>query len=370
LMAVFFLLVGLEIKREVLCGELSSPKGAALPIFGALGGMIVPALLYTTVALSIGGAESRRGWAVPMATDIAFALGVLALLGRRAPAGLKVFLAALAIADDLGAILVIAIFYTSQLSMAALGAAGVCLLLLIAGNKLGVRRTGFYAILGVALWLAVYKSGIHATIAGVLLALTIPARRRIDEAAFTERARSLVDAFAAGTHTPSDRDLSADQQDAVVSLERACEAVTQPLQRLEHALHPWVAFGIMPLFALANAGVAVSGATAREAVADPASIGTFLGLFFGKQIGVFAFAWLAVRTGLARLPSNTTWPQLFGVACLCGIGFTMSLFIAGLAFTSAQVLDHAKLAILGASTLSAVVGAAVLSLTGKRSAAE
>jgi NhaA family Na+:H+ antiporter len=203
----------------------------------------------------------------------------------------------------------------------------------------------------------------------VLLALTIPAKRRIDEAAFVATSRALIDEFDARAREPGDTSLSPDQAHVIHALERACEQVTQPLPRFEHALHPWVAFGIMPLFALANAGVAIDAASARAAVGDAASAGTFLGLLLGKQIGVFAFAWVAVRTGLAKLPSNTTWPQLYGVACLCGIGFTMSLFIAGLAFTSPQVLDHTKLAILAASALSAMVGALLLLITAGRSAA-
>jgi NhaA family Na+:H+ antiporter len=369
LMAVFFLVVGLEIKREVLGGELSSPKGAALPIAGALGGMVVPALIYAAITMTYGSAEARRGWAVPMATDIAFALGILALVGRRVPAGLRVFLAALAIADDLGAILVIAIFYTDHLSLGYLAAAGAYLVVLIIGNRMGVRRRLFYGLLGVALWIAVLQSGIHSTIAGVLLAMTIPADRRIDQGAFVARGRALFDQFAADVREPNDRELSHDQFDAVVGVERACEHVTRPLQRIQQTLHPWVAFGIMPLFALANAGVVVSAATARDAAGEPASIGAFVGLVVGKQVGVFAFAWLAVRTGLARLPAGATWPQLYGIACLCGIGFTMSLFIAGLAFSSPHILDHAKLAILAASTLSAVVGALLLATTGRAATA-
>jgi NhaA family Na+:H+ antiporter len=363
LMAVFFLVVGLEIKREVLVGELSSPKGAALPIAGALGGMIVPALIYTAVAFTWGTAEARRGWAVPMATDIAFALGVLALLGRRAPAGLKIFLAALAIADDLAAVLVIAFFYTSGVSAAALAWAAAFLIALIVANRAGVRRPLVYALLGAALWVAVLKSGVHATIAGVLLALTIPARSAIDETAFLARGRQLLDEFAKGVD-PGVTEPSADQTHAIHALEDACEQVTQPLERFEHALHPWVAYAIMPVFALANAGVALGGGTGEAAAAggatSPVSVGVFLGLFLGKQLGVFSFAWLAARAGLARLPSDSTWPQLYGVACLCGIGFTMSLFIASLAFQSAQTLDTAKLAVLAASALSAALGGAIL----------
>ena len=362
LMAVFFFVVGLEIKREVLVGELSSPKGAALPLAGALGGMVVPAAIYAGIALGWGTAEARRGWAVPMATDIAFALGVLALLGRRAPAGLKIFLTALAIADDLGAVLVIAFFYTEKLSVGALGWAAALLAALVVANRTGVRRGGVYFVLGVALWVAVLKSGVHATIAGVLLAMTIPARRRIDEAAFLARGRELLDKFAAGVN-PGEDHPSPTQRHAVHALEQACEQVTQPLYRIEHALHPWVAFGIMPVFALANAGVGLGGG---GGLWNSVGVGVLLGLFAGKQVGVFAFAWLAVRAGWARLPVGAGWRQLYGVAVLCGIGFTMSLFIASLAFRTAEALDSAKIAVLAASAASAALGAGLLMTTRAR----
>jgi NhaA family Na+:H+ antiporter len=319
LMAVFFFVVGLEIKREVLVGELSSVKGAALPLAGALGGMIVPAMIYAAIAVAMGTAEARRGWAVPMATDIAFALGVLALLGKRAPAGLKVFLTALAIADDLGAVVVIAVFFTAKLSGVALGWAALFLAALVVVNRMGVRRGVVSVVLGVGLWVAVLKSGVHATIAGVVLAMTIPGGAKADAPGLWER--------------------------------------------IEHALHPWVAFGIMPVFALANAGVVLAGG-AR--VSDPVTVGVMAGVFVGKQVGVFAFAWLAVRVGLARLPMGAGWGQLYGVAVLCGIGFTMSLFIAGLAFGSAAGrLDSAKVGVLVGSGMSAIVGAIVVIVAGR-----
>jgi NhaA family Na+:H+ antiporter len=259
------------------------------------------------------------------------------------------------------------VFYTAQLSFGALVCAGACVGVLALGNRLGVRRTAFYTIMGLALWVAVLKSGVHATIAGVLLAMTIPARRRIDQATFAKRTRALVDEFAASlgpAQSAGDSgNLSSHQVDVLYSIEHACEGAAKPLHRFERALYPWVALVVMPVFALANAGVAVTSTAAASAMSDPASIGIFLGLVLGKQLGVFAFAWLTVRIGLARLPSGATWPQLYGVAWLCGIGFTMSLFIAALAFTSPKVLDHAKLAILCASTLSAVVGTAVLIMT-------
>lgn len=351
LMAIFFFLVGLEIKREVLVGELASPRQAALPIAAAVGGMLVPAGLYAM--LNVGG-PGAAGWGVPMATDIAFALGVLALLGPRVPLALKVFLTAVAIVDDLGAVLVIAFFYTAEISWASLGVGLLFLAALIAANRLGVRRTVVFVVLGLGLWVAFLKSGVHATIAGVLLALTIPARRRIDADGFLAQVRSYVDLFARDAQrgraepTPT-------QRDAVHALEQACEGIETPLARMEHALHGWVAFFIMPVFALANAGVAL-GSDLAGGLSVPVVLGIVLGLVVGKQIGVTLFAWGAVRLGWAVLPPGVGWRQLYGVACLCGIGFTMSLFIATLAFGEGALLGSAKVGILGASLISGVVG--------------
>ena len=364
LMAIFFFVVGLEIKREVLVGELSSPRKAALPLAAALGGMVVPALIYLAFN---AGTDTASGWAIPMATDIAFALGVLALLGTRAPLALKIFLTALAIVDDLGAVLVIAFFYTAELSWVSLGLGGLFLLALIVANRIGVRRTWVYVVLGLALWIAFLKSGVHATIAGVLLAMTIPARRRIDADAFLARGLKLLDTFATGVQ-PGEVEPTADQRHAVHSLEVACEAIETPLARMEHTLHPWVAFAIMPIFAFANAGVALGGDVGAALVA-PVSLGVIMGLFFGKQIGVTAFSWLAVRLGWAELPAGVGWRQLYGVSLLTGIGFTMSLFIANLAFGNPVVLDQAKIGIFAASLLSGVLGWGVLRFT-RRSAPE
>jgi len=334
--------------------------------------MVVPAGLYALVA---GSTDYSAGWGIPMATDIAFALGVLALLGTRAPVALKIFLTALAIVDDLGAVLVIAFFYTSKLSVAALGVAAVFLVLLIAANRLGIQRTAVYVILGLGLWVAVLKSGVHATIAGVLLALTIPARRKLDEGTFLEKARALVNTFAKDVQ-PSESgrqtEPTEDQRDAVHGLEVAARNAETPLARMEHALHGWVAFGIMPIFALANAGVALGGVSFTEAILHPAAFGILLGLFVGKQIGVFGFAWLSIRMGWAVLPAGTTRAQLYGVALLTGIGFTMSLFIANLSFVglpeaapgAPAALDLAKIGILTASMLSGVVGYVVLRRLG------
>jgi NhaA family Na+:H+ antiporter len=314
LMAVFFLLVGLEIKREMLDGQLSTWPHRALPGIAALGGMVVPALIY--VAWNWGQPETLRGWAIPAATDIAFALGVLSLLGPRVPVSLKVFLTALAILDDLGAVVIIALFYTSELSPAMLGLAALTLGTLAALNRFGVTRLWPYLLIGIALWYFVLKSGVHATLAGVAVALTIPlhsAPARPDDPA-------------------------------------------SPLHALEHALQPWVAFLIVPVFGFANAGVSFAGMDA-SALLGPVPLGIALGLFLGKQLGIFVFALAAIRAGLADLPVNATWAQLYGVAILCGIGFTMSLFIGLLSFSaSPELIDATKVGVLSGSLASALCG--------------
>lgn len=355
LMAIFFFVVGLEIKREVLAGELAEPRKAALAIAAALGGMVVPALLYTVVNL---GSDKVTGWGIPMATDIAFALGVLALLGSRAPLALKVFLTAVAIVDDLGAVVVIALFYTAELNLAALVGSLVLVGMLVVVNRLGIQRPAVYGLIGLAVWVLMLKSGVHATIAGVLVALTIPATRKIDEVEFAERADGLLAQFAAGL-TVGGSTPTPDQMHAVHSLEKACEQIETPLQRLEHGLHGLVAFFIMPVFALANAGVAL-GAGAAALVTDTVALGVMLGLVVGKPLGVMALAYLAVKTGLAALPSGVTWRHVMGVSFLTGIGFTMSIFIANLAFGAGPLLDSAKVGILAASVVSGVLGAVVL----------
>jgi Na+:H+ antiporter, NhaA family len=312
LMALFFLLVGLEIKREVLVGELASFRKAALPIAAALGGMIVPAGIYL---LFNHGGPGATGWGIPMATDIAFALGVLALLGDRAPMSLKVFLAALAIADDIGAVLVIALFYTAQISWISLGVGGLVFVALITANRTGLRHPLIYIVLGIALWIAFFQSGIHATVAGVLLAITIPARQRAN--------------------------------------------AESPMLRFEHALLPWNKYLIMPVFALANAGVLLSGGAARS-LADPISVGVICGLVLGKPIGIVLFSWLATRCRIAMMLEGISWRQIVGVGLLGGIGFTMSLFIANLAFGHTPALEMAKVGILAASLISGAAGALVL----------
>ncbi|MGZ8379303.1 MAG: Na+/H+ antiporter NhaA [Gemmatirosa sp.] len=355
LMAVFFFLVGLEIKREVLVGELASRRTAALPVAAALGGMVVPALLYT--ALNAGGAGAA-GWAVPMATDIAFALGILALLGDRVPSGLRIFLAALAIADDLGAVLVIAFFYTGALDWGAMGGAAAVLAVLVGLNRAGARRPLTYALLGVGLWLFVLASGIHATIAGVLLALTVPARTRIDEDEFLARAEASLADFRAADEPGTTVLTNQGHQAALQAIENAADAAQAPLQRMEHALHGVVAFVIMPIFALANAGVALGGGGA--AVGSPIALGVVLGLALGKPLGITLASYLAVRAGAADLPTGVTWRHVHGAGWLAGIGFTMSLFVAGLAFADPAVLDIAKLGIFTASIAAGGVGFTLL----------
>jgi NhaA family Na+:H+ antiporter len=352
LMAVFFLLVGLEIKREVLAGELASRRLAALPIAGALGGMILPAAIYLVINHDAVGS---RGWAIPMATDIAFALGALALVAPRAPSGLKVFLAALAIVDDMGAVLVIALFYTSEIAWQPLGVAAIILMMLVGLNVLRVRRLAPYLVLGVGLWLFVHESGVHATIAGVLLALTIPTRTRINAAEFSQKARRLLEHFDR-TETGDLLVLtSKGQQEAIVGLERASELVTAPVLRLEHALHAFSAFVIMPLFAFANAGVDLSRSSGGNV-----TLAVFCGLVAGKSLGITGAAVAAVRLRLAALPEGVSWTALHGCAWLGGIGFTMSLFIAALAFDGTALLDSAKIGIIGGSVVAGVVGAVIV----------
>lgn len=357
LMAVFFFLVGLEIKREFLVGELASVKRAALPIAAALGGMVVPAIIYA--ALNLGHA-GEAGWGIPMATDIAFALGVLALLGPRIPLSLKVFLAALAIVDDLGAVLVIAVFYTDAIHWGALGLGFALLAGLVVANRMQARSPLVYTAVGLVVWVAFLKSGVHATVAGVLLAMTIPARTRIDTAEFLDRGRRILDYFDVAGEEGKNVLTNKRQQAAIQEMENACEAAQAPLQRIEHELHNWVAFLIIPIFALANAGVHLGG-NLGAAFGDRVTLGIILGLVIGKPIGITLFAWLSVRMNLADLPGGVTWRAIRGVSLLGGIGFTMSLFIAGLAFPGApQLNEDAKIGIFVASLIAGIAGFLVL----------
>lgn len=350
LMAIFFFLVGLEIKREVLIGELSSLRQAAFPLIAAIGGAILPALFYLSIAHS--GAVVK-GWAIPMATDIAFVLGVLAILGNRIPVSLKIFVTALAIADDLIAVLVIAVFYTDRIQVVslALGFAGVALC--FGANLLGVRKPAIYTIIGIGVWYAVLKSGVHATVAGVLLAFAIPARTYVDRESFVKRSRWLIDRFEAALPN------SSEAHSAVHMMESQLELVESPLHRIEHSLHPWISFAIMPLFAFANSGVRIFGNVAAAA-RHPVSLGIVLGLFIGKPLGIWLFARMAVVSRLATAPPEFSWEAGFGAACLSGIGFTMSLFIAGLAFGDGALLDMSKIGTMAASLAAGICGSMIL----------
>jgi NhaA family Na+:H+ antiporter len=352
LMAVFFFLVGLEIKREASIGELASLRRAALPGAAALGGMVVPALLYT--ALNTGG-EGAAGWGIPMATDIAFALGVLALMGPRVPLALKVFLTALAIVDDIGAVLVIALFYTAEITWSALAAGLAVIGLCALANRLGVRGPITYIILGVVVWSCFMASGVHATVAGVLLAMTIPSRTRIDADQFLEHADTSLRAFRAAGSKGGSVLTNLPQQAALQGLESATEAAQAPLQRIEHDLHGVVAFVIIPLFALANAGVTISGGLG-DAFSHPVTLGVVLGLVIGKPLGITLFSWAAVRAGVAELPPGISWKAIHAVSWLAGIGFTMSLFVASLAFPDGSLVDESKVGIFAASVLAGLGG--------------
>lgn len=318
LMAVFFLLVGLEIKREFLQGELSSREQALLPFIAAVGGMVVPAGIYAFI--NWGDPVAIRGWAIPAATDIAFALGILALIGSRAPLSLKVFLTAVAIIDDLGAIIIIALFYTENLSVLSLSLAGGGLIALIAMNRFGVNKLAAYILVGVFVWVCVLKSGVHATLAGVALALTIPLKTE------DEDGHSL-------------------------------------LLHLEHSLHPWVAFIILPVFGFANAGVSFQG-IGLDSFTEPVALGIIAGLLLGKMVGIFLGVWLTVVSGLSKKPDGAGWAQVFGVACLCGIGFTMSLFIGTLAFDDPAFATTVRLGVLTASVIAGLIGFIVLRVFG------
>lgn len=352
LMALFFFVVGLELKREVVGGELSRPRDALLPVAAGLGGMLVPAALY--LAFNRGG-EAHAGWGIPMATDIAFAVGVMSLLGDRVPTGLKVFLTTLAIADDLGAVLVIAFFYTSEISLDNLLIGIAFLAVLWGGNRLGVRTPWFYAVFGIAgMWTAFLLSGIHATIAGVLAAFTIPAVTRMDEPAFVARIKRHIAAFA-DLEPNGKPTLSEDQLAVIQRIETDCERAATPLQRLEKALHPLVAFGVMPLFALANAGVELP-VDPLGALTSPVALGVGTGLLLGKPLGICLTVLLLMRLGVGRPGAGITRGHLLGMGFLAGIGFTMSLFVNELAFADPGMREAAKLGILLASLLAGTVG--------------
>jgi NhaA family Na+:H+ antiporter len=352
LMSVFFFVIGLELKREIIAGELSKPKDAILPIFAGLGGMVVPALFYI---LWNANGEASNGWGIPMATDIAFALGILYLLGDRVPVSLKIFLTALAIADDLGAVLVIAFFYTSDISTTSLLIGGGFLVVLLLANLLGVRNTVFYGIIGIGgLWLAFLLSGVHATIAGVIAALTIPANVKIGDKNFVKKMNELTNEFKRST--PNNVALiTSDQLHILEDIRHYSKAAMPPLQRLEHSMHPLVGFFVMPIFALANAGITFSNNFFSD-LGSNISLGVILGLVVGKFIGIVGFSKILIKLKLATLPDGVSWRQIYGVAMLAGIGFTMSLFITDLAFLNATNILQAKIGIFVASLICGVGG--------------
>ncbi len=357
LMVIFFFVVGLEIKRELLIGRLSSMKKAILPVTAAFGGMVVPAVIY---AILNAGGEGSRGWGVPMATDIAFSLGMLAVLGKRVPLGLKVFLTAAAIADDLGAVLVIALFYTETIHIGCLLTALVLLAVLFFVTRvLRIRRLLVLLSLIIAIWISVFASGIHATVAGILVALLVPVKPMAEPRTLLDLAEECLRRLRGSGVTTESIVLDHDQLDAAANLEDAARRMQPAGLRLEHYWHPVQAFLILPLFALANAGVRFDQG-ALHAVASPIGLGIILGLVVGKPVGFMLFSWVAIRSGKADLPEGVTWPHFFGMSCLAGIGFTMSLFVSELAFTSQSLIANAKLGILTASLISAVVGYIVL----------
>lgn len=357
LMAIFFFVIGLELKREFIAGELSTLSKASLPMVAALGGMLVPAAIY---AAFNHGTTGSHGWGIPMATDIAFALALLSMAGKHIPTSIKVFLSALAVADDLGAVLVIAFFYSSGIVWMPLLIGAAFLGILTIGNYLGIRSSVFYLLIGFGVWVGFLLSGVHPTIAGVLVAFTIPARTKIDEKRYSTRLRELSDEFDA--EIPNCSTLTTPKQNSTIENIKGLSLAAQtPLQKIETTLHPWVAFVIMPLFALANAGIII-GADFFSLLINPVSIGVSLGLVVGKFAGVLLFTWLLVKTKIGTLPQGATWKHIMGVALLAGIGFTMSLFVSALAFTDAQRIEQAKAGILVASLIAGILGITVLKL--------
>ncbi len=363
LMAIFFFVVGLEIKREMLVGELSSFKHAALPIFAAVGGMLVPAAIYT---IFNNGTPSANGWGIPMATDIAFAIGILSLLGNRVPVGLKVFLTALAIVDDLGAIIVLAIFYpTHALHFDMLLYAALVALLLYTFNRNKVRGLLWYIVPGIVLWWLILQSGIHATIAGVILALTIPSKTVINEVRFSVRMKYLLQKFKDVSNSEIEVLANPAQQHIIHQMDNHIEEINPLMHKFESALHPWVTFLIMPVFALANSGVELAGGLFQDSI-PAAALGIFFGLLMGKPLGIFLFSLLSVKLGLAELPAGTNWKQIFALGVIAGIGFTMSIFIDSLAFADPVLVNIGKAAILGTSSLAAVLGLVAVSATCRK----
>lgn len=355
LMAIFFFVVGLEIKREMLVGQLSSIKRSALPIVAALGGMLVPAGIYW--ACNAGHPESVQGWGIPMATDIAFAIGILSLLGDRVPPSLKVFLTALAIVDDIGAIIVLAVFYPAHaLHLEFLAYAGIILAVLAAFNALKLKNKYLYIIPGIVMWYFTYRSGIHATIAGVLLAMVIPSKGSINEIRFQSRISLLLEKFKITSNRKTNVLTSPEQQHIIHSMSTELKSVDPLLHRFESKLHPIVTFIIMPLFALANAGVALDFSSISSGGLSPVTLGIVLGLLIGKPAGIFIFSFISIKMKLAARPTGVTWTQMASISILGGIGFTMSIFINNLAFSSGSLIDIGKISILIASASAALLG--------------
>lgn len=348
LMAIFFFVVGLEIKRELVVGDLRDPRRAALPAFAAFGGMIIPALIYVTL---VGGGEASRGWGIPMATDIAFSVGVVALLGTRVPVGAKLFLLALAIVDDIGAIAVIAVFYTDELEFAWLAASLLAIAAMAVAKRVGIRAVTFYTILGVFAWLALLESGVHATLAGVAIGLLTPARPLYRD----EEYHRIADQILVRTPHPGPR-LQERQDAAALTLSAVATESVSPLNRLERALQPWSSFVIVPIFALANAGVRFAGIDFVDTATSSVALGVGIGLVVGKLVGVSFFTWLAVRLGFGKLPRATGWVHIIGLAALAGIGFTVSLFVTSLAFAHPMITDQAKTGIFLGSSLAGIIG--------------
>ena len=364
LMAVFFFMVGLEIKREMMVGELSSPKKAMLPIFAALGGMLVPALIYTAFNY---GLPSANGWGIPMATDIAFAIAVLAILGKRCPLGLKVFLTALAIVDDLGSIVVLALFYPSHtLEMTYLLYALLTMMMLLSFNLLRWNRPLLFVLGGVMLWYLVLKSGVHSTIAGVMLAVTIPSKTKINEIGFYTAAERLVSRFKSASRGGADVFTNSEQVTVLHSLNNKVDDANPLMSRFEVTLHPWVYFLIMPVFALVNAGVEFGDGVWRSEFSSQIAGGIFFGLVVGKPVGIFFFSWLACRIGVAKLPSSVKWAELLSIGMVGGIGFTMSLFIDNLAFADNAMVEAGKAAIIVTSVVAALLGYLAVILSNRK----
>ncbi len=356
LMAFFFFLIGLEIKREVLTGELSQPGKIILPVAAAIGGMFFPALIYFVFN---SGKPGIDGWAIPVATDIAFSLGVLSLLGKRIPTNLKVFVTAFAIVDDIGAVLIIAIFYSADLSTTFLVISGGIFLFMILMNKMNVQKSMFYVIPGLLLWFMLLKSGIHATIAGILCAVTIPSINQTNRKEFSGTILKLTGRFDEISAISSE--ITDEQRSILTQIHESTRSIKSMLQRMEHALLPWVTFFVIPVFALANAGVTVNFSLLNDFF-NPVTMGIIIGLFIGNQVGITTFTWVAVKSGITTLPRGMRFYHIYAVSCLAGIGFTMSLFITGLSFTDTVMIDQAKMGIIIGSLLSGLTGWMLLRL--------